>query len=174
MPKPPASPLNSSSLKLPFTRLFQLLLVCVAGLTMLGAGNPSTRFDAVGHKLMCPCGCAEILLECNHVGCPDSSGMIAELRNELASGLGNSGILNWFAAKYGPTVLAAPMRGGFDLVAWIVPFAVLALGIGGILLLLRLWRQRHGHFVASQPIAVPSLAADHLRDRIRRETNFEA
>ena len=34
-------------------------------------------------------------------------------------------MLNWFAAKYGATVLAAPIRGGFDNVAWIAP-------IGGV------------------------------------------
>ena len=157
-----------------FKRLLQIALVCVAAITMLGAGNPSTRFDQIGHKLMCPCGCAEILLECNHVGCPDSTGMISELHNQLATGLPDKGILNWFAAKYGPTVLAAPMRGGFDLVAWIVPFAVLALGIGGILLLVRLWRRRHAQVALAQAATTaPFPATESLRERIRRETTFE-
>ena len=35
-------------------------------------------------------------------------------------------ILDSFAAKYGATVLAAPTTQGFDLVAWIAPFAVFA------------------------------------------------
>ena len=35
--------------------------------------------------------------------------------------------MNWFAAKYGAIVLAAPIRGGFDNVAWIVPAAVFGL-----------------------------------------------
>ena len=156
---------------IPFSkRLLQLVVLCVAAMTMLGAGDPSTRFDKLGHKLMCPCGCAEILLECNHVGCPDSAGMIAELHSGIATGMPSGGILNWFAAKYGPTVLAAPIRGGFDIVAWVVPFAVLALGLGGVILLLRLWRERHAQTALP---ASPLASSDGLRDRIRRETTFE-
>src|ERR1700744_4034720 len=109
-------------------RVLHVALLVAASLTMLGAGNPTTTLDRVGHKLVCPCGCAEILSECNHVGCPDSGPMIAELRKDIADGQTEPTILNAFVAEYGPVVLAAPLRGGFDLVAWIVPFAVLLLG----------------------------------------------
>ena len=62
-------------------RALQLLLVLVAAFTLLGAAKPSaTRFNTLGHELVCPCGCGEILLECNHVGCPDSDRMIGELQ----------------------------------------------------------------------------------------------
>ncbi|MGI4831418.1 MAG: cytochrome c-type biogenesis protein [Janthinobacterium lividum] len=155
-------------------RLSQLVLICFVAFTMLGAGTPSTRFDKLGHKLMCPCSCAEILLECNHVGCPDSSGMIAEMHNQMDAGMADSNILAWFAAKYGSTVLASPMRGGFDLVAWVVPFAVLALGLTGIVFLLRLWQRRHAHAVLTTPASTAGFhPTDGVRDRIRRETTFE-
>ena len=155
-------------------RLSQVAAVCFVALTMLGAGTPSTRFDKLGHKLMCPCGCAEILLECNHVGCPDSSSMIAELHNQMGAGLADSNILAWFASKYGSTVLASPMRGGFDLVAWIVPFFVLAVGLTGIFFLLRLWQRRHAQAVLAVPVGSGVIASDSsMRDRIRRETTFE-
>ncbi len=124
-------------------RLAQIAILLIASVTMLGAGSPSTRFDKLGHKLMCTCGCAEILLECNHMGCPDSPKLIADLHAQVDAGGSDSGILSAFAAKYGPIVLAAPIRGGFDLVAWIVPFAVLAIGLVGITWLLRHWRERH-------------------------------
>ena len=123
---------------------------------------------------MCPCSCAEILLECNHVGCPDSEGMIAELHSQMDTGMADSNILAWFASKYGSTVLASPMRGGFDLVAWVVPFAVLALGLAGILFLLRQWQRRHAHAVLSAPASSPlSTSSSEMRERIRRETTFE-
>ena len=155
-------------------RVLQLLVVFLAAFTMLGAGTPAHRFDKLGHNLMCTCSCGEILLECNHVGCPNSGPMIEELRSQLATTLPDRDILNWFATKYGPIVLAAPIRGGFDLVAWIVPFAVLGLGIAGIILLLRLWQQRHHQLVTTQPAASTPFATDSgLRERIRRETNFE-
>jgi cytochrome c-type biogenesis protein CcmH len=150
-------------------RLSQSALLIAVALTMLGAGTPATRFDQIGHKLMCTCGCAELLLECNHVGCPDSPGLIAELHTQVDSGATDNAIFQSFAAKYGPTVLAAPLRGGFDDVAWVVPFAVLGLGIAAIVLLLRLWTARRARLAPSAPVpATP--AADALRDRIRQET----
>jgi len=42
--------------------------------------------------------------------------------------------------KYGPTVLAAPSAQGFNRVAWIMPFAVLLLGILGTMMLVRNWK----------------------------------
>ena len=38
------------------------------------------RYDKLGHQMMCVCSCAQILIECNHVGCPDSDGMLHMLR----------------------------------------------------------------------------------------------
>jgi cytochrome c-type biogenesis protein CcmH len=151
-------------------RLLQITLLCVLAVPMLGAGAPSSRFDAIGHKLMCVCGCGQILLECNHVGCPDSDRMIGELRTELATGLPDTGVLNWFVVKYGPTVLAAPLRGGFDIVAWIVPFAALFLGIAIVVFLIRIWRRRNPP--GGPQDGPPSGINDTVRDRIRRETTY--
>ncbi len=153
--------------------LLQLLIVCLAGFSMLGASDSSTRFDRLGHQLMCTCGCGEVLLECNHVGCPVSGPMITELHNQIASGLGNGGVMDWFSAKYGPIVLAAPIRGGFDLVAWIMPFAVLALGIAAVFYFARLWKGRYAQTVAAGVPGFPVTQPDTVRDRIRRETTFE-
>ena len=44
------------------------LIVACAG-TLLGANGDSARFTDLGHRMMCVCGCNQILLECNHVGC---------------------------------------------------------------------------------------------------------
>jgi cytochrome c-type biogenesis protein CcmH len=152
-------------------RSLQLVLVVFVAFTMLGAGAPSTRFDKLGHKLMCTCGCAEILLECNHVGCPDSPALIAELHSQVNAGSSDSAIFQSFAAKYGPTVLAAPFRGGFDNVAWVMPFAVLVLGIFAIYFIVRLWKHRHARMAPAIPI-LPTPESDALRERIRRETNY--
>jgi cytochrome c-type biogenesis protein CcmH/NrfF len=153
-------------------RALQLCLLLVAAFTMLGAGDPSTRFDAIGHQLVCQCGCTQILLECNHVGCPVSPVMIDELHREIATGLPTAGIFNWFAAKYGAIVLAAPMQGGFDIVAWVVPFAVLGLGIIAVIVTLRVWQRRHARLVRADPVPMATPAAAALRDRIRSETRY--
>jgi cytochrome c-type biogenesis protein CcmH/NrfF len=158
-------------LRFPFTfrRWVQAGMVCLLAVAMLGA-DPSSRFNRVGHEMMCACGCGQVLLDCNHVGCPDSDRMIGELRAQMASGGSDSAVLNWFAAKYGATVLAAPIRGGFDNVAWIAPMGVFFLATIGTGFLIRMWKQR-----SSQQTPVPvagGLAGDELRERIRRETEY--
>ena len=154
-------------------KILQIFGVCVLAFTMLGAGTPATSFDKIGHQLMCQCGCGQVLLECNHVGCPVSGPMIEELKGQIAAGLPSGGVLNWFVNKYGPVVLAAPIRGGFDNAAWIVPFAVFALGIVAVLMLIRLWQRKHA--ATQMEVGYRSgLATDSLvRDRVRRETDLQ-
>jgi cytochrome c-type biogenesis protein CcmH len=151
----------------------QSAAVCLLAVVMLGAGDSSSRFGKLGHEMICVCGCGQILLECNHVGCPDSDRMIGELRQQVAGGGSDTLVLNWFSAKYGPTVLAAPIRGGFDNVAWITPMAVFLLAIVGTGVLISFWkkRSRPGTAFAGMPGETPS-NQDELRDRIRRETEY--
>jgi len=156
-------------------RSLNLATLTLLAFTLLGAATPDTRFDQLGHKLMCTCGCSEILLECNHVGCPDSARLIAALHRQVESGSSDQAILTYFAATYGPIVLAAPFRGGlFDSAAWVVPFAVLLAGLLGIVLLVRLWQRRHARLLAASPTppAPPTPAETALRDRIRSETDY--
>ena len=157
-------------------RMFGAAMVCILAVVMLGAdqsSDPSARYGRIGHNLMCVCGCGQILLECNHVGCPDSSRMIGELKDQLAGpngGGADSLVLNWFVNKYGATVLAAPIRGGFDNVAWIVPITTFILASFGTALLVRMWSQRKRRALAG--VVLPDVADDAMRDRIRRETEW--
>jgi cytochrome c-type biogenesis protein CcmH/NrfF len=124
---------------------------------------------------MCVCGCAELLGECNHVGCPDSGGMLEELKSGIASGQSDDDILASFAAKYGATVLAAPTTHGFDLVGWIAPFAVFAAALLGTILLVRRWSMKPAGAEDSAAVqGAPALdpAAVALRERVRRETEW--
>lgn len=157
-------------LKLRFRRWVQAGIVCLLAVAMLGA-DPSSRFNRVGHQMMCACGCGQVLLECNHVGCPDSDRMIGELRAQIGSGGTDTSILNWFAAKYGATILAAPIRGGFDNVAWITPLAVFLLATLGVGFLIRMWKLRAGRHELVSTVG-PPIGSDALRERIRRETEY--
>ena len=148
-------------------RLASATVVCLLAIVMLGADS-SSRFNRLGHNMICVCSCNQVLLECNHVGCPDSDRMIGELRQQLGSGGSDTSILNWFAAKYGPTVLAAPIRGGFDNAAWIAPAVVFFLATIGTGFLIRIWRSRT---VLPMHPAAP-LSSDAMRDRVRRETQI--
>ena len=151
-------------------RLAQLALVAVMALTLLGA-DTDARFTKLGHQLMCMCGCNQILLECNHVGCTYSERMRNELSAGLERGDSDSLVLQSFVQKYGNTVLAAPTSTGFNVVAWITPFLVFGLATAMAVWLVRMWRSRP----VAQPVAKPTLGAaelDALRRRAREETEF--
>ena len=92
----------------------QALLLAVAVCFWTGAASDSARFNDLGHRLMCTCGCAQLLGECNHVGCTESGRERNELSAAIASGATDQQILNSFAAKYGMTVLAAPQPRSFQ------------------------------------------------------------
>ena len=154
-------------LNLRFQRWVQAGIVCLLAVVMLGA-DPSSRFNRVGHQMMCACGCGQVLLECNHVGCPNSDGMRQELMAGVDRGDSDKVIFAAFVQKYGPTSLAAPPVEGFNIVGWVMPFAVLILGVGGTTLLIRKWRLR------SVPMPPPSSVPhfSDIRDRIRRDTEI--
>jgi cytochrome c-type biogenesis protein CcmH/NrfF len=156
-----------------WAKTLQCVLLGVIVVAMLGAGQ--SRYDRLGNELMCSCGCGQILLECNHFGCPGSPVMIRELQAQLASGASDKAILGWFATKYGPIILAAPIRGGFDDAAWIVPFTVFVLATAGTFGIVWLWKRRAQGLVTAGPLgtaheSTPQDAA--LRERIRRETEY--
>jgi len=160
-------------LRIPSTlsRVLQTLLVAAVVCFSIGATDPIERFNTLGHKMMCTCGCGQVLLECNHVGCTVSGTMRDELTNGIAGGANDSLILQSFVQRYGATVLAAPTTEGFDLVAWIMPFAVAALALIGTILLVRNWAKHQPKLAAANLAPTPEEEA--LRERIRRETGTE-
>jgi len=153
----------------------QALLLAIAVCFSLGATDAGSRYHDLSHRMMCTCGCAQILGECNHVGCTTSSTGLNELRTYISAGKSDQEILDSFVAKYGATVLAAPTGKGFDIVAWIAPFAVFAAALLGTILLVRRWAglamtkeqaEAQAAGLANQDPAVLS-----LRDQVRRDTD---
>jgi cytochrome c-type biogenesis protein CcmH len=136
----------------------------------VAAAGPSGRLFDLDHKLMCTCGCAEILGECNHVGCPNSTQELAELRTDIATGMSDQQVFDAFTAKYGATVLAAPTTHGFDLVAWIAPFAVFGAALLGTMLLVRRWSVGKRLATESADASLLDPAERERMDKIRRET----
>ena len=153
-------------------RATHCLLVSVTLIVLLGAGDPATRFGALGHQLMCICGCGQILLECNHVGCPDSDGMRNELMAAVSRGDSDSLVEQSFVQKYGPTVLAAPTGTGFDRTAWIMPFVALFAGFGIVILVIRAWKNRPTPALADGVRPVRGAELEQFRDQARKETDI--
>jgi cytochrome c-type biogenesis protein CcmH/NrfF len=156
-------------------RAFEAVVLVVAVCFSLGATDSSARYHDLNHRLMCTCGCAQMLGECNHVGCPSSGQELTELSADIAAGMSDKAIFSQFTAKYGATVLAAPTTQGFDLLAWVAPFAVFGAALLGTILLIRRWAGIAGA-KARAAGADPNLTdpADIERmERIRRETGSD-
>lgn len=148
----------------------QLSVACLLLVFMVGAGDNAARYNELGHeKLICTCGCNQILLACNHVGCTISTQMEGELHTALDRGDSDHIILRDFVDKYGPTVLAAPTGTGFNLVAWIAPGIVFLLATLGTALLIRKWKL---HTVAMPKETAVDPRTDAIRAKIRRETEL--
>jgi len=152
----------------------QALLLCLAVCFSLGANDDNSRLNNLSHRMMCQCGCAQLLGECDHLGCPSREPEMAELRAAISAGQTDQQIYDQFTGKYGAVVLAAPTMHGFNLVAWIAPFAVLAAGFLGTFLLVRRWS------VGRTPLPAGAAAEANLdpaererRDRIRRDTGTD-
>jgi cytochrome c-type biogenesis protein CcmH len=150
-------------------KVFQVSALAVALYFSLGATDAGSRYNDLNHRLMCTCGCSELLGECNHVGCQSSGGELSELRTGIAEGKSDKEILASFAVKYGATVLAAPTTHGFDLVAWIAPFAVFLAAMLGTILLVRRWSAN----MPAPLLPVSDPAMDARRQQVRRETGTE-
>jgi cytochrome c-type biogenesis protein CcmH len=150
----------------------QTILLCAAIVALLGAGDPATRFKEIGHQMMCICGCNQILLECNHVGCPASDGMRNELMAAVDRGDSDSLVEQSFVQKYGPTVLAAPTNKGFDRAAYVIPFLALILGSGLIGLVIRSWKNRPAPAIADGLAPVRGAELEQFRDQARKETDL--
>jgi cytochrome c-type biogenesis protein CcmH len=176
-------PYSTRSSTLSLRRCLQVAALTAAVFLFVGAG-PSTdaRFKDLGHRMMCTCGCGQILLECNHVGCQSSDKMRDQLMAALTRGGGDGGggssgesddlILQGFVQQYGPTVIAAPTATGFNRIAWIMPFVVLALGIAFAIHIVRSWKNRPTPALADGIVIPQGRELDDLRARARKETDL--
>jgi cytochrome c-type biogenesis protein CcmH/NrfF len=152
-------------------RVFQVLAVIAFVAMMLGAGDDA-RFNKLGHKMMCTCGCNQILLECNHVGCTVSDTMRNEITAGLIRGDNDDLLLQGFVQKYGATVLAAPTTSGFNRIAWIMPFAVLGLATWFAVMFVRRWQSQPVPVIGTSGILHPGMDVDALRRQAREDTEL--
>jgi cytochrome c-type biogenesis protein CcmH len=89
---------------------------------------------AIDGMIMCPVCPAETI---DQAQVPIARQMRALVREKLHQGATRQEILDFFAQRYGPGILAAPPRSGFNLVAWIFPLAGVAAALAAGLLVLR-------------------------------------
>jgi cytochrome c-type biogenesis protein CcmH len=144
-------------------------------LLFMGADNgpadkEEARYQNLGGKIMCSCSCAQMLLKCNHVGCPNSAQMIRELRTNVQSNRSDEEVLNWFRSNWGVTAVVEPSTHGFELLAWVLPAAGLGIGLLVVVFLIRSWKLRPVPVAVADRNLSPNLEA--MRERARRETEI--
>jgi cytochrome c-type biogenesis protein CcmH len=96
--------------------------------------------------------------------------MTGKLHAALDKGDNDDLILQGFVQEYGPTVIAAPTATGFNRIAWIMPFALLALGIAFAVYIVRSWKNRPAPALADGIVIPQGNELDHLRAKAREET----
>jgi len=110
------------------------------------ASNRPTLADLEG-EVMCPV-CNTTL---DQSSSPEARRIKALIAARIAAGDSKNEIKDVLVAEYGPSILAAPSKKGFNLLAWLLPFV--ALFGGGLVLGLLAWRWSHTR--ESGPPAAP-------------------
>jgi cytochrome c-type biogenesis protein CcmH len=96
--------------------------------------------------------------------------MRALIREKLAAGESREAILQFFVERYGDNVLMAPRFGGFNSVAWVVPYVGLLAAVLFLIWIVRRRSEREGPIADGQPEMAPYLAeVDRTVERLRDE-----
>jgi cytochrome c-type biogenesis protein CcmH/NrfF len=161
---------------------FCLLAFMAAALTMSTAplfaqapAESSDRAKALGKQLMCTCGCGDTAGSCSHPGaafsgpCDVAKGKLKEMNERMGRGESDKSILQAFVQEYGEAALAAPPARGLNWFAYTFPAVAFAIGLGLIIMIIRVWRHRPQMMApASGPAVSPEMLA-HARRQIERD-----
>jgi cytochrome c-type biogenesis protein CcmH len=112
-----------------------IALVLILGLT--AAAEPQATLPDVEDEVMC----VECRTALNVSTAPVADQERAFIRARIAEGMTKEEIKAALVEEYGSDVLAEPPSEGFDIAAWLVPAALVALAALGIALLARRWRR---------------------------------
>jgi cytochrome c-type biogenesis protein CcmH/NrfF len=156
-------------------KLISICAVCLgialAIVPLRVVAQKTDRAKALGTKLMCMCGCGQILTQCNHINCPSSGPMLKELDMHVTKGEADDLIIQDFVQEYGEKVLSAPPATGFNSIAWYIPGFAFVIGLAIVVMVIRLWRQRDVARVATAGAAPPvphDSASDLIDARLER------
>ncbi len=140
-----------------------LLALCLLSSAPVLFAQRSDRAKNLGHRLKCICGCNQILIECNHVGCTYSHAMLKELDDRIARGESDDLTLQSFVQEYGPEVALLPAAKGFYRWIWIMPVLVPILGLLLVRAMIVRWRKRAA-------LAPAGHVPPEMLERARRES----
>jgi cytochrome c-type biogenesis protein CcmH/NrfF len=144
-------------------------LAAIAPLVPVTQAQESAHAKELGQKLMCVCGCNQILGSCNHVGCTYSHDMMKELEDRIARNEPDDLTLQAFVQEYGPTVLSSPPAKGFNRIAWIAPIVFPLVALVLLWDVVRRWKHKGAVATASGPRVSADLIARAQRESDKDE-----
>ncbi len=128
-----------------------ILLMFIAAPVTISAR--SAEVDEIASQLICQCGCYAVLNNCTHGECMVRDGMTQSIQDQLTSGKNKAQIIQTFVSQYGEAVLSTPPKQGFNLTAWIAPFAAIIVGGVVVWIAIKKWVRR-GKETAPEPVAI--------------------
>jgi cytochrome c-type biogenesis protein CcmH len=113
----------------PFAAVLAILaLVFGFAYIFTAGGTPKPTQAALEAALVCTT-CHEPLDESSS---PLALQMKKQIREQIAEGRTTAQIKAYFVSELGPQVLAVPTKSGFNLLAWLLPFAAIVLGAAAV------------------------------------------
>lgn len=82
----------------------------------------------VSGEFICMCGCNLVLKDCSGMQCGVYSRLTNLISDKIRQGMGKEQIMQFMKINFKEVILAAPEKKGFNLIAWIMPFAVVLAG----------------------------------------------
>jgi cytochrome c-type biogenesis protein CcmH len=120
--------------------------------------------DELEHQIKCQCGCVLDVYTCRTTdfSCSVSPAMHSDVMNLVSKGYNRAEILTAFQGVYGERVLMAPLKQGFNLVGYIMPFAALGTAVVVVAGLIRKWGARSAHGLQPAPAAPVDATPDEM------------
>lgn len=114
--------------------------------------------DDLEHQIKCQCGCPLDVYTCRTTdfSCSVSPAMHGDVMSLVSGGYSATEILGAFQKVYGERVLMSPLKQGFNLVGYAMPFAALLTAGLVVARLIHGWRAR----AAAQPRLAPAAPID--------------
>ena len=122
----------------------------------------------ISEQFICQCGCTLVLENCTHQECNSRSTMADLINQKLDQGQSEAQITQFFVTQYGEQVLAAPPKKGFNLTAWLLPFAVILFGGAVIYIALRRWVRRGSHLQEAAAVGITE-GNEQYESRLEKE-----
>jgi cytochrome c-type biogenesis protein CcmH len=146
-----------------------ILLAFICGFAFNGGAGEQPTVASVTQGLTCQCGCGLTVANCNHPTCSFSVPMRTEVETMIGKGKSSAEIIGFYRAKYGEKVLSSPTTEGFNVLAWLMPFAAVALGGALIVFMANRWRTQPVNPLSGEAKPPPPQFDPELIHRLERE-----